>query len=329
MIVARAPLRISFVGGGTDLPVFAQNHGGAGVSGAINKYVYVCLNARFEEGIRIAYRITEECTTVAEVQHDLVRVAMERADITKRVEIATIGDVPGRGTGLGSSAALLVALLLALYRVRGRRIGEIGLARASFDLERDKLGLPVGAQDHYAAAFGGLNFIEFPPGAYAPRIERIRLSPPKLIELRAHLLLLWTGRSRPSAPILSEMEARAGKDLGVHHNMIQMKRLALELAAELKKGNIQALGAALSENWERKRELSPGITTPEIDAWYANALSAGAAGGKLLGAGGGGFLLFFAPPSAHMRIARATGLRVVPFQMPVRGAEIVFDGRAA
>jgi D-glycero-alpha-D-manno-heptose-7-phosphate kinase len=324
MIMSRTPLRVSFVGGGTDLPDFADEHGGAVVSTAIDKYIHVVVAPRFEGDVRVSYSRTEIVPTAKEVEHELVREALRVTGLPRGLDIVTLADVPTRGTGLGSSSAVTVGLLNALYAYQGIYRAGAQLAEEAARLEIEVLGKPIGRQDQYAAAMGGLNLIEFVKGSEGTRVEPIVAPPGTLEALHRSLLLFYTGRQRAASDVLGEQ--RSGIRSGaLTDQLVQMRDLAYELRDRLGAGEPAAMGELLHRNWELKRSLADGVSDADIDGWYERALAAGATGGKLLGAGAGGFLLFFAPPDAQPRLRAALGdeLREVPFHFAGRGTQIV------
>jgi D-glycero-alpha-D-manno-heptose-7-phosphate kinase len=322
MIISRTPLRISFVGGGTDLPTFCEEHGGAVVSTTIDKWIQVIVARRFEGDVRVSYSQTEIVDDGSEVQHELVREAMRLTGIHRGVDVVTLADVPARGTGLGSSSAVTIGLLNAFYAFLGVYKPPADLAEEASRIEIDVLGKPIGRQDQYAAAVGGLNLIEFLPNGGGVRMEPV-VSPAGVMQrIHRSLLLFYTGRQRSAEGILHDQDAaiRNGQAVEALH---EMRDLAYELRERLSAGDADALGTLLHRNWELKRSLVDGLTDPEIDGWYESAREAGAAGGKLLGAGAGGFLLIAAPPECHTRVRAALQhLREVPFRFAARGTYV-------
>jgi len=322
MIISRTPLRISFVGGGTDLPAFYEEHGGAVVSDAIDKWISVIVAPRFERDVRVSYSRTEIVENAAAVEHELVREAMRLTGVPRGVDIVTLADVPSRGTGLGSSSAVTVGLLNALYAFQGVYKPPLELAEQAAHVEIDVIGKPIGRQDQYAAAAGGVNFIEFLPRGAGVRVEPLICPPGTLKQLQRSLLLFYTGRQRPAESVLREQQQAIQNGQAVDR-LTAMRDLAYELRDRLCAGDVDALARLLHANWELKRGLSPGVSNDDVDRWYELALAAGAGGGKLLGAGGGGFFLTCAPPDAHDAVRRALGdLREVPLRFAGRGTHI-------
>ncbi|HOC01381.1 MAG TPA: GHMP kinase [Verrucomicrobiota bacterium] len=324
MIISRTPLRMSFVGGGSDLPAYYRLHGGAVVSTAINKYVYVTVNPKFDDNIRVSYSRTEEVDEVARLQHPLVRESLRHLDIAGGVEITSIADIPSRGTGLGSSSAFTVGLLHALHAWRGRYRSAEQLARESCLIEIERCGEPIGKQDQYAAAFGGFNFIEFSPD------ERVVVQPilcrhETLERLQDNLVAFYTGITRPAAKVLREKQRRIAAEADKQAVLGRMVDLARTLRDELQNNNLDAFGELIHQNWVLKKQLSDDVSTGQIDAWYDAARGAGAVGGKILGAGSGGFLLFYAPRRRHRAIRDALGeLRPIPMRFEPQGSRIIF-----
>jgi D-glycero-alpha-D-manno-heptose-7-phosphate kinase len=325
MVISRTPLRVSFVGGGSDLVSFADKHGGAVVSTTIDKYVYVIVTERFEDDIRVSYSKTEIVDSVGKLKHDLVREAMRLAGLPRRVEIVTIADVPSRGTGLGSSSAVTVGVLNALYAYQGILKAPAELAAEASYIEIEVLKKPIGKQDQYATAFGGLQLLRFGPGAGVER-DPVVLSDEARRELERSLMLFYTGKQRSASKILTDIDASAGTKQ-TKRSLERLRDLAYELYEQMGNGNAAALGEYLHKGWEHTRRLG-GVTNPNLDRWYDDARAAGAIGGKLLGAGGGGFMLFYAPRERHDAIRKALPrLREVSIRLDSTGSRIVHVGR--
>ena len=322
MIISRTPLRVSFVGGGTDIPDFCDKHGGAVVSTTIDKWIHVVVARRFEGDVRVSYSRTEIVDAAPAVVHELVRETMKATGIPRGVDVVTLADVPSRGTGLGSSSAVTVGLLNALYAFQGVYKSPPRLAEEASEIEIEILGKPIGRQDQYAAAIGGLNLIEFLPNGGGVRVEPIVLPPGTLKGLHRSLLLYFTGRDRAAEQVL-EGQGAAIREGAAVPALQTMRDLAYELRDRLSAGDADAVGELLHRNWELKRSLVDGLSDAEIDGWYDAAREAGAIGGKLLGAGAGGFFLVFAPPERHTAIRGALShLREVPFRFASRGTQI-------
>jgi D-glycero-alpha-D-manno-heptose-7-phosphate kinase len=327
MIVSRTPLRVSFVGGGTDLPDFYEEYGGAVVSTSVDKWIHVIVAPRFEGNVRVSYSKTEIVDSAAEVEHDLVREAMKLAGVPRGVEIITLADVPSHGTGLGSSSTVTVGLLNALYAFQGTYKAPAVLAEEAAQIEIEALGKPIGRQDQYAAALGGFNFIEFLPRGGGVRVEPIISGPETFKALHRSLLLFYTGRQRSADDVLGQQRA-AIRDGATIEMLKNLAGLAHELRERLAAGDIDGFGPLLHQSWELKRGLAGGISDDSIDELYGRALDAGATGGKILGAGAGGFLLLFVSPERQPSVRSAlTTLREVPLRFSARGTHIsVWDG---
>jgi D-glycero-alpha-D-manno-heptose-7-phosphate kinase len=315
---------MSFVGGGSDLPSFYRNDGGAVVSTAIDKYVYVSVNKKFDDGIRVAYSKTEEVEKVEQIGHRSVRAAMQFLKIDGGIEITTIADIPSRGTGLGSSSTFTVGLLHVLNAFKGQYVSSDQLGRDSCHIEIDLCGEPIGKQDQYAAAFGGLNIIEFKPDD-SVIVSPIICQRATVAELEACTLVFYTGIVRSASPLLRQQSANLTDNTEKRRSMRRMVELAYQLRDELNKNNVSAFGEILHENWVLKKSMTEGISTPEIDEWYRIARGAGAVGGKILGAGAGGFLMLYAPRERHDKIAAAlNSLRRIPIGFEPLGSRIIF-----
>ena len=324
MIISRTPLRMSFVGGGSDLPVFYRKFGGAVVSTAINQYVYITVNKKFDANIRVSYSKTEEARSVDRIRHPLVRESMKLAGLAGGVEITSIADIPARGSGLGSSSTFTVGLLHALHAQAGRHAGAEQLAREACEIEIDRCGEPIGRQDQYAAAFGGLNFLRFNPDDSVV-VEPIICQRETLRTIQDHLLVFYTGITRSASAILQHQQAALAGEKKKQNVTKNMVALAQDLRRDLQANRVASLGEIIHEGWLLKKSLTHGISTDRIDDWYGKARRAGAVGGKLLGAGTGGFLMFYAPPDRHDAIAHALrDLRRMDFRFEPSGSRIIF-----
>jgi D-glycero-alpha-D-manno-heptose-7-phosphate kinase len=303
MIISKTPLRISFVGGGTDLPDFYESYGGAVVSTAIDKWIHVIVGRRFEGDLR-------------------VREALRMTGLPRGLDVLTLADVPSRGTGLGSSSAVCVGLLLALYGFQGIYKSAFDLAEEATEIEIITLGKPIGRQDQYASAVGGFNLIEFMRDGGGVRVEPIITPPGTLERLHRQLMLFYTARTRAASDVLSGQ--RDAINAGIAIDALQeMRDLAYRFRDALGRGDADALAPVLGRNWELKRTVAPGVSDSQIDGWYDRALEAGAVAGKLLGAGAGGFLLFMVPPERQAAVRTALNdLREVPFRFATRGAQV-------
>lgn len=324
MIISRTPLRISFAGGGSDLPAFYRHEPGAVVSTAINKYIYITVNEKFDHQIRASYSVTEIVDQVDDLKHQLIREALRLVGRQHSIEITSISDIPSQGTGLGSSSTYTVGLLNALYAFMGRFAGAERLAREACYIEIERCGAPIGKQDQYIAAYGGLQFIQFNPDETV-FVDPIICRAETKQRLQQRLMMLYTGTTRKTSDVLREQRENTERDESRRLNLRRMVELARDLRLALLHDDLNAFGEILHEGWMRKRELASGISTPQIDDWYERARAAGAIGGKILGAGGGGFLLVYAPEERHDAIRAALPeLRHVPVQFEPQGSKIIY-----
>lgn len=323
MIISRTPLRMSFVGGGSDLPVFYRKFGGAVVSTAINQFVYITVNPKFDEKIRVSYSKTEEAKSAARIKHPLVREALQLLGINGGVEITSVADIPGKGSGLGSSSSFTVGLLHALHAHAGRHAGAEQLAQEACQIEIERCGEPIGKQDQYAAAYGGLNYIEFQPDDTV-RVEPIICRRETIAEIQRNTVAFYTGITRSASSILQNQQALLASKRKKQDVTRKMVELAQTLRRALQQNRAASFGEIIHEGWLLKKSLAADITTDVIDDWYARARKAGAIGGKLLGAGTGGFLMFYAPPDRHDAIEEALRLRRMNFQFEPQGSRILF-----
>jgi D-glycero-alpha-D-manno-heptose-7-phosphate kinase len=324
MIISRTPLRMSFVGGGSDLPSFYRQFGGAVLSTAIDKYIYVNINKKFDGGTRLAYSKTEEVESIDEIEHELFKAAFKLMKLEGGVEITTIADIPSRGTGLGSSSTFTAGLINAIAAYQGRRVTAEDIASKTCQIEIDICGAPIGKQDQYAAAYGGFNLIEF------HHDDRVSISPvimPRQVlkTLERRIIVFYTGMVRSASHILREQSDQVASDKDKQAALQRMVRLTYELRDRLQSGDLESFGEILDENWALKKTLASGVSTSDIDDWYALAKTAGALGGKILGAGSGGFLMFYAPEEAHAAIRRALNfLRPIAFGFEPEGSKVIF-----
>lgn len=319
MRITRTPLRISLVGGGTDMPAFYSKHPGAVFSFTINKYVYVSVNEKFDGTFRVMYSKTENVPSVEQIDHTLVRESLRMMNVKSGMEIASIADIPGEGTGLGSSSAFTVGLLRALTH---EELEPSILAERAFTIEAEKCMNPVGKQDQYASAIGGMNFMTFGKRSVSCR----RISPPAkwMEDFYSSTLLLWTGMTRDANEIL-KFQRKGFQDGGNVEVGKMLSRQAHEFMQEVLDGaKAKRLGEILHETWKLKKMLAPSISSSRIDEIYEKAIQAGAYGGKLLGAGGGGFLFFFAPNYLHRNIIADTGLKNIEFEVEENGSEVIY-----
>jgi D-glycero-alpha-D-manno-heptose-7-phosphate kinase len=321
MIISETPYRVSFAGGGTDLPAFYREEYGAVLSVALSKHMYVTVSPRFDKTVRVAYTKTEITDGIEALEHELVREGLRRAELLEHIEITTIGDLPG-GTGMGSSSTLTVGVLNALYAYQGHITSHETLAQQACEIEIDTLGKPIGKQDQYAAAYGGLNYIRFNPDESVD-IEPVPCAEGTIEELEKRTLLMYTNVQRSADGILEKQSKGTADKRAV---LTQMRDLAGEMRTTIAgDGDLDRFAELLHEGWMLKRSLGFGISQQWIDDWYETARKAGAQGGKLLGAGGGGFLLLVAPPEKHEAIREALGRpQEVDFGTDPRGSRIIF-----
>jgi D-glycero-alpha-D-manno-heptose-7-phosphate kinase len=324
MIISRTPLRISFVGGGSDLPAFYQQEAGAVVSTAINKYIYITVNPKFDGQIRASYSRTEIVSHANELKHELIREALKVVRIDGGIEITSISDIPSRGTGLGSSSTYTVGLLNALYAYRNYFAGSERLAREACMIEIERCGKPIGKQDQYIAAYGGLKFIRFNSDENV-FVDPIVCAPETRERLQEGLLMLYTGLVRSADDILCEQSHNTQTDEEKRASLRRMVDLAEQMREALLCNDLGGFGEVLHAGWTEKRKLASGITKPCIDGWYERARAHGAIGGKILGAGGGGFLLLYASPERHPEICEALPeLRPIDFCFSQQGSKLIY-----
>jgi D-glycero-alpha-D-manno-heptose-7-phosphate kinase len=322
MIIVQTPLRVSLFGGGTDFRSFFLEEGGCVLTSAIDKYIFVTIKKRFDEKLRVGYTQTEMVDRVSEIQHDLIREAFVITGIDRGVEITTMGDIPSRGSGLGSSSTVTVGTLHAIYTLKGEMVTAECLARQACEIEIDRLGKPIGIQDQYIAAFGGLRFMEFSPSGEVSA-HKIELSPSQARRLNENLLLFFTGITRRSGSILSEQKQNINHRRDV---LCEMKKMAYIARDELLSGNMDVIGELLHESWALKKQLASKISNGGIDEMYAAARRAGAIGGKITGAGGGGFLLLYCPHEKQEAVRAAlSNLQELPFQLEHSGSKVIFN----
>lgn len=327
MIISRTPLRISFFGGGTDFSEFYSRQTGAVLSTTIDKYVYVFVNKKIEDWVRIAYSKTELVSNVSKIKHDIIRSALILTNITKGVDISYMGDimVGKSGIGLASSSALTAGALHALYEFKKKQIKQEQLASDACKVEIDYLKRPIGKQDQYAVSFGGLNLIEF------FKNEKVKITPIRIKEsvkqkLCKNLILLDTSILRKSEEILSEQRINTRDSKNTRSNLSQMVSFTYEACRLLESGKLDEFGTLLGKSWKLKKSLARAISNSRIDKWYKIALEKGALGGKICGAGGGGFLLLYAPFSKHTSILTALPkLARLPFSFENTGSQIIYE----
>jgi D-glycero-alpha-D-manno-heptose-7-phosphate kinase len=324
MIIVRSPLRISLGGGGTDLPSYYREHEGFLIAGAVDKYVYVTVIKPFMPGIYLKYSQIEHVQAIDEVRHPIMREALRQFDIgVPQIEITTLADIPA-GTGLGSSGSFTTALLRALHAHRNSIVHPRDLAEQACHIEIDRLGEPIGKQDQYIAAFGGLTCFTFRRDG-SVEAAPLAIDSEARNNLEDNLLMFFTGYSRSASQILRDQDTRTKQsDTAMIDNLHYVKDLGYRSKAALETGDLTGFGKLMHEHWENKRKRSGGMSNGQIDAWYNLALDNGAVGGKLIGAGGGGFLMFYAEEKRRLRHAmRQAGLTEVRFHFDFEGTKII------
>jgi D-glycero-alpha-D-manno-heptose-7-phosphate kinase len=324
MIIVRSPLRITLGGGGTDLPSYYRDHEGFLVAAAIDKFVYVTVIKPFTPGIYLKYSKIEHVETIEEVQHPIVRESLKQFDFAPiQIEITTLADIPA-GTGLGSSGSFTTALLRALHAHAKDIIHPRELAEQACHIEIDLLGEPIGKQDQFIAAFGGITCFTFRRDGSVDAVP-LAIDEETRYALEDNLLLFFTGYSRSASQILKDQDQRTAKqDPAMIANLDYVKDLGIRSKAALERGDIGGFGRLMHEHWENKRKRSGGMSNPQIDTWYNLAMANGAVGGKLIGAGGGGFLMFCAEDKSRLRHAMGqAGLTELRFRFDFEGTKIV------
>ncbi|EYF07878.1 GHMP family kinase ATP-binding protein [Chondromyces apiculatus] len=325
MIVSRAPVRFSLGGGGTDLPSYSDRFGGYLVSAAIDKYIYVTANKRFHRDIRLAYSNTEIVPAVERIEHPIFREALRMLGIEHSIELTSVADLPAN-SGLGSSSSFTVALLNALHTYKRDFVSSEQLAREAYEIEMGRLGEPVGKQDQYIAAYGNITAFTFAEDG-SVHVEPVPIRDEVMEELESNLLIVWSGIERPARVVLGEQRERITQlEPEVLERMHRIKELGHEVYRLLVRGSIDEYGSLLHHHWTQKRRLASKMTDAVIDEHYEAARTAGALGGKLMGAGGGGFFMFYVRPADRRRVVETMlgrGLRILRFRFDVDGARIV------
>lgn len=324
MIIVQTPLRVSLFGGGTDFRTFFLQEGGCVLSSAIDKYIFVTIKRRFDQLLRVGYTRTEMVDHVSKIEHELIREAFNTTGIHCGVEITTMGDIPAQGSGLGSSSTVTVGALHAMYSLKGEMVTAECLARQACEIEIDRLEKPIGIQDQYIAAYGGLCFMEFMTNGEV-QIHKIILDTDQKRHLNERLLLFFTGVTRNSDTILNEQNKNIKDRSSV---LREMKHIAYAARDEIQNGNLDSIGELLHESWQLKKQLASKISNNWIDETYESAIRAGAIGGKITGAGGGGFLIFYCPLENQASLRSAlSGLQELPFQLEPEGSKVIFNYR--
>lgn len=325
MIITRAPFRVSFCGGGSDLPSFYTKYGGCVLSTTIRKYMYLTIHHYFEKDqIVLKYSKTEVVNDFEQIEHRIFKQCLQDFNI-RGVEISSMADIPA-GTGLGSSSTFTVALLQLLHTYKGEYQSKYKLAKDACSVEIEELGEPIGKQDQFAAAFGGLKFYEFMPNGFV-NVEPVIMAPESYQKLENNLMMFYLGGTHSASAILKE-QSQNMKNVDKAAVQNQMCDITRKLKEELQQNNVDAMGKLLHENWMLKRSLATGITNPLVDETYEKAMSVGATGGKILGAGGAGFMLFYVPQEKQKAVREVlSDLREMDFEMDNSGASIVMTDR--
>ena len=324
MIIIQTPLRISLFGGGTDFKTFYQNHGGCVLTSAIDKYIFVTIKKRFDDKLRVGYTRTEMVDRVDEIEHELIREALRITGIPSGVEITTMGDIPSAGSGLGSSSTVTVGALQAMHTYLGEIVPSEVLAKQACNIEIDILKKPIGIQDQYIVAQGGLRFIEFKTNETVES-TKVCISGDTLRSLNDNLMLFYTGFPRSSASILEEQKKKIVDNSLI---LLEIKDIAREARKEIENGNLDEIGKMLHKSWQLKKKLAKKISNGQIDDIYQSARKAGALGGKLSGAGGGGFLLLYCPYKFQARVRESLKeLKELPFRFENDGSKVIFNYR--
>jgi D-glycero-alpha-D-manno-heptose-7-phosphate kinase len=324
LIIVQTPLRISFFGGGTDFPSFFMDEGGCVLSSAIDKYIFVTVKERFDRKLRIGYTQTEMVDDLESIHHDLIRESLRLTGIRDGLEITTMGDIPSEGSGLGSSSTVTVGALHALYAYSGEIVSAERLAQEACSIEIDTLKKPIGIQDQYIAAYGGLRFFEFKQGG-AVSVQKIKISVDAYRVLNDNFLLFFTGISRQADTILGEQKNNIKDRLT---ELREIKQMAYEARTNIEAEDFDSFGSLLHRSWELKKRLSHTISSDHINDIYESARRAGAIGGKIAGAGGGGFLLLYVPYERQKAVRSAlSGLQEMPFLLESDGTKVIFNYR--
>ena len=326
MIVVRTPLRLSFVGGGSDIKAFYNRQNGKVISSAIDKFIYIIVKERFDDKIYINYSRKEIVDHLDEIEHDLVREAMRITGLVKGVEITSLADIPSEGSGLGSSSSVTVGLLHAFYAFQDKLVTAEQLADEACRIEIDVVGKPIGRQDQYAAAYGGLNQFEFHPDD-TTETTPVRIENGVLRRVSSSILLYYTGITRNADHILSEQKDNY-TDRDKFEIMCEMVSFVEPFKKALKEADIETCGKLLDMNWQLKKKMASAINNNEIQHMYERAKHAGAIGGKIAGAGGGGFLMLIVPREKQNAVFEAMkDYREMPFMLERSGSKVIFDGR--
>lgn len=323
MIITQTPLRVSLLGGGTDFKDFYEKHGGCVLTTAIDKYIYCIVKERFDKKIYINYSKKEIVDDFSQIKHELVREAMRKTGVKNGIEISFLSDIPSAGSGLGSSSSVTVGVLNALYLYIGRTVGTEQLAEEACEIEIDALHKPIGVQDQYIAAYGGLRFLEFTK--FGTGVDRLNISREITQDLVDHMMLFFTGITRKSSKVLDQQKK---KIIDNTNNLIEMCNLARKGVVAIERGDFKDLGLLINESWRIKKKFASNVSTFEIDEMYGKAIKAGAYGGKISGAGNGGFLMLIVDPGKRKRVRAALEkYRYVKVGLSYDGTKAIFNIR--
>ena len=322
MIIVQTPLRVSYFGGGTDFKDYYLEHGGSVLSTSIDKYIFVTIKERFDKKLRVGWTRTEMVDRVEDIQHELIRESMKLTNIQSGIEITTMGDIPSQGSGLGSSSTVTVGSLHAMYSLKGELVSAKRLAEQACEIELDILGKPIGIQDQYIAAYGGLRVFNFCQSGEIKE-EKVNLDPVTERRLSTNTLLFFTGVTRKADKILTEQKKNISDRIQI---LSEMKSLVSVARKELEEGNPHAIGELLHQGWELKKQMASKVSNPQLDEMYATARNAGAIGGKISGAGGGGFLLLYCPQDKQESVRSALhGLQELNINLEPDGTKVIFN----
>jgi len=326
MIVTRTPVRIPLGGGGTDLPSYYHQHGGFLLSAAIDKYIYITVNRRFERSIRLSYSQTEICDSADQIKHPIVREALKLLDLKQGIEITSIADVPSN-TGLGSSSAFTVGLLNALHTYKREKLSAKELAEEACYIEIELLGEPIGKQDQYVAAYGGVVYMEINRLGNV-RVNPVHLSEDALDQFESNTLLFYTGIKRSASKILSSQNRKTNSNhKEVSESLHRIKEIGIKVKNSFEEGSISEFGKLLDLHWQTKRRLSEKVSSQEIDNWYKLAKKSGALGGKVMGAGGGGFFMFYCNngKNGFRKALENEGLKEMRYHLDFEGSKVLIN----
>lgn len=322
MIITQTPLRISFLGGNTDFLEFYKKYGGCVLTSAIDKFVYCTIHKRFDDKIYVSWSKKEIVDDISQIEHELVREAMKKTRVKKGVEISFYADIPSEGSGLGSSSSVTVGVLNALYQYIGKSVPADQLAREACEIEIDILKKPIGIQDQYIAAYGGLNFLEFQKNGKV-KSNKININHGIIDDFDSSLMLFYTGMTRKSGQILTEVKQNVGSKTKI---LLENKKMAYEAYEALLKGDIERIGELLDAYWQLKKKMGSGVTNEEIELMYQKAKKAGAIGGKIAGAGGGGFMILMVPSNKRKVVREALkNYREMPFRIDPDGSKVILN----